>query len=117
MVVMMDRASLIKAGVDYDDGLARFLGKASLYEKFILQFPEDSTFPALKQALEQGDAQEAFLRVHTLKGVAGNLSFRSFLTVLTPLVEALRANDLKEANLLYPGVEAAYNALCQAIQS
>lgn len=115
MVTDVTKESLLSAGVDYDDGLSRFLGNADLYEKFILQFPQDATFSSLRTAVEQGAVLDAFHAAHTLKGVVGNLSFKALWDVLLPLVETLRAGDLAGAKILYPPVEAEYNRLCRTI--
>lgn len=112
----MNKEVLTAAGVDYEDALARFLNNAALYERFLLKFPEDPSFPGLVEALAQGDTDAAFRCGHTLKGVVANLSLQSLFTAVTPLVEALRREDLDAARQQLPAVEASYTTLCAAIR-
>ena len=114
---MMDRELLRETGIDYEDGLARFMNNTQLYEKFLLRFLDDTTFPDLLAALDQGDADLAFRAAHTLKGVAGNLSLRGLLAAVEPLVEALRRQSLEEARTLLPQAEAAYGQTCAVIRT
>lgn len=46
---------------------------------------------------------------------AGNLSMTRLYTALVPLVDALRKNDLQQAQQLLPAVEEAYTAAVSAI--
>lgn len=114
---MMNRDLLLAAGIDYEDGLYRFMNNPQLYEKFIRHFLEDPTFGELRESLARADTELAFRAAHTLKGVAGNLSLRSLLTAVDPVVEALRSGDLSRARELLPPVEAAYDQLCAAIRA
>lgn len=113
----MDIGRLDWAGVDYKDGVSRFLGKSELYEKFVQKFPEDPTFPTLRDAMNTGDLKKAFLCAHSLKGIAENLSFTRLTEATKPLVEALRGNGNQPlANQLFPAVEAEYRKLLEAIE-
>ena len=68
------RAALVRAGVDVDGALERFMNNEGLLERFLKKFPADPNYGALKEALARGDADAAFRAAHTLKGVAANLS-------------------------------------------
>jgi two-component system, sensor histidine kinase and response regulator len=61
--------------IDTSDGLARCMGKASLYRRLLHGFREAKTgFPAqLKAALAQQRHEEAHRAVHDLKGLAGTI--------------------------------------------
>jgi len=113
----MDREACIRAGIDYDEGVARFVGRADMYEKFLAQFPEDPGFSALDEAMGSGDVSAAFQAAHSLKGVSGNLSVNNLYHSLIPFVNALRgAGDLPLAKTLYPPVEEAYRTAIQCIR-
>ena len=60
------------AGIDVDDALGRFLQNEALMMKFLGRFPADTSFSRLQEAMERGDAAQAFEAAHTLKGVAGS---------------------------------------------
>lgn len=86
-------AALDAAGADVDGALNRFMGKVSLYEKFMIKFLADKSYPDMLDQLNAHNVEEAFRQAHTLKGVAGNLGINNLLAVLVPIVEKLRAGD------------------------
>lgn len=56
----------------------------------------------------------------TLKGICANLGFKSLFEVSYEITEALRAGDMEQAKVMWPGVQACYarveNALNQLEQ-
>lgn len=62
----------------------------------------------------------AFRAAHTLKGICANLGFKSLFEVSYDITEALRAGDMEQAKVMWPGVQACYarveNALNQLEQ-
>lgn len=40
----MDQEACKNHGIEYEDGLARFVGNVALYEKFLKQFPDDPCY-------------------------------------------------------------------------
>ena len=113
----MDKEKCINAGIDYDQGVHRFMGNSDLYEKYVLKFLDDQTFPALITAMKEKDVEQAFAQAHTLKVVAGNLSFNEFLNKVIPVVEALRSKNMELADQLFPAAEAEYKRLIDCLKS
>ena len=104
----MDKERLIVAGIDYDDGVRRFAGRADLYEKFLVKIVGRDDLDKLKVMLEQKDYHQAFILTHTMKGEAGNLSMRRLYAVICEIVEELRNGEPKKDLL------PLYQAACQA---
>jgi glycosyltransferase involved in cell wall biosynthesis len=90
MVVNMNRQDCINAGINYDDGVARFVGNAGMYEKFLRSFLQDDSFAQLREAMGRGDVGASFQAAHTLKGLTGNLSLERLYKKLVVLTDALR---------------------------
>jgi len=78
------------AGIEYQEGVGRFVGQAKLYETFLNKFLQDPNYEELKKALQARDCEAAFQASHTLKGVSGNLSLNSLFHAIIPLVDSLR---------------------------
>ena len=105
----MNQQDCLQAGIDYEDGVARFVGNAAIYEKFLKSFPADKTFSELDAAMAVGDAKAAFQAGHTLKGLTGNLSLQALYRKLVPFVDALRGEgDMARAAEMYPAIQADY---------
>lgn len=104
----MDRQKMLEAGINYDTGLARFVGKVPLYEKYLYQFVEDTHFSQLKQEMERKDYNAAFKTAHALKGVIGTLSMDRLFAAVSDVVEALRSRDIEKADMLLKRAEKEY---------
>ena len=79
--------ALLSLGVDAREGLAHMDGNAALYRHFLARFPYDDSLERLTQALDLGDAQQAFACAHALKGLSAQLG----LTRLGEQADALSA--------------------------
>ena len=116
--MMAEYAEALKSfGIDYVGALARFGGNAGLYERLALKFLDDTHFAALEQALAGGDVDTAVREAHTLKGVAGNLSFAALYEAASKVNAALREGDLAGATALMDPVRSAHAAAVSALSS
>lgn len=103
-------------GGNYANVKARLLKDARI-EKFVLLFLEDDSYQIFLRALENGDPEEAFRGIHTLKGVCANLSFDALYRLASAATEALRGGDLSGAVAALPGLETCYQAHLRAIRA
>ena len=111
--MMAEYAEALKRnGIDYDGAMERFGGNAELYERLALKFLDDTHFAALEQALAGGDVDTAVREAHTLKGVAGNLSFAALYEAASKVNAALREGDA-----LMDPVRSAHAAVVSALGS
>ena len=67
------------------------LPSVGLVRKFIVKFLDDDSYSNLCLAMQNGQWEEAFRAVHTLKGVSANLGFSRLLASAGALAELLRA--------------------------
>lgn len=112
----MDLFTALRAGgVNVDDALRRFSGNVSLYEKYVLRFPAEPTMPALRDAVNRGDAAKAVVAAHTLKGLAGNMSFTAIYESAAAMNRLLRDGSDTQAYAMMPEIERQYQAVVQII--
>lgn len=104
----MNREKLISAGINYDEGVARFANNVNLYERILANFPQDPSYGNLISALQKEEFSEAFRHAHSLKGVSGNLSLEKLYNAICPLVDALRSNNTNSVNDFMPLVKESY---------
>ena len=100
---------------DYADAKARLMNDR-LVEKFVLKFPADPSMQQLRDAVASGDYALAFRAVHTLKGVAANLSFTELRKAASDLTEQLRGCDRPADEELLKKVEDAYELVIDSIK-
>ena len=83
------------SGIDLTVSLARLAGNRELLLKLLRDFRKEwSGAPeTLRIAVATGDYQQARLAVHTLRGVAGNLSMGTVATAAAALEQALKRED------------------------
>ena len=74
--------------VDVKDALKRIGGSMDLYKRLLKQFSGGDHIDPLEEALSVGAMEEASRLIHTLKGVAANLS----LVKLSKLASELEHN-------------------------
>ena len=71
--------------VDVNDALKRIGGSMDLYKRLLTQFTGGDHIDPLEEALSVGALDEASRLIHTLKGVAANLSLVKLSTVASEL--------------------------------
>ena len=98
---------------DTEAGLARVVGKASLYRSLLDSFLEREAggVAAIEEALAAGDRDAATRRVHSIKGLAGNLGAMGVYELAVVLEDALHDGD-EEAT---PAALAAFAAELEAV--
>ena len=101
-------------GGDYEDVFKRLMSEARI-KKFALMFKKDPSMSQLTQAMDAGDTETAFRAAHTLKGICANLGFKSLFEVSYEITEALRAGDMEKAKVMWPGVQACYERVENAL--
>lgn len=113
----MNKYRLSLAGINAREGIERFNGNKNLYEKFLVDFINDSHFNELERALLTRDIDAAFAQAHALKGIAGNLSFGPFHELLVPFVDELREKNFDNACKSFGEVKAAYTMIIETISN
>lgn len=111
----MNRDSLVRAGVHYDEGVERFGGNAAVYEKYLAKFFVGGYMEKIERQLASGDIAGAFRTTHDLKGVSGNLSMDRFYRAVCALTEKLRPQasdadyeeELAQVKLWYDRAQSA----------
>ena len=105
-------AMLARYGIDYAEAMERFCGNESL---IAVKYLDDPHVDALEAAMASGDAAAAEREAHSLKGVAGNLSFVRLYDLAARVTDALRANDIDSARTLMPGLRESHVAVLEAL--
>lgn len=101
-------------GADYNGVLSRLVSE-KLIKKFALKFLEDGSYGTLKNALENGNGEEAFRAAHTLKGVCMNLGLENLYKPSAELTEKLRGREVAGYEELFAQVQAEYEKTVKAI--
>lgn len=115
---MMDTALLKQGGIDYEKGVARFLGDHALYEEVLLTYLADNAFSRAEEAYDAKDYKALFACAHELKGTCGNLDITTVYQAACALVELLRDGNYIEAAIIsaFASLKAAYMVAQDAIQ-
>lgn len=77
---------------DYNEALSRLMTDG-LIEKMVKKFPTLNMLEPLEKAVNEKNLDDAFFAVHSLKGVALNLSFTMLAKSCSDLTEALRGEN------------------------
>lgn len=101
--------------IDYVDAMDRFGDNEALYKRLAGKFTNDTHFAELQEALDHDDIDAAYHAAHSLKGVAGNLSFAQLYHLSSIVSKALENGDRATADALIPQVQDAYTAVLDAL--
>ena len=102
-------------GVDIDDAMARFSGSDRILVKFLKKLPTTDTYDKLKEAIAAGNAEDALMHSHTLKGNCGNLSLTKLYQLFSDQVALFRVPDYDAAVAMMPEIEEVYNYAVEKI--
>lgn len=103
-------------GIDYADAMDRFGGNAALYERLAAKYLDDTRFVGLVAAMAAHDYDEAYRQAHSLKGLAGNLSFTRLYQAASFVCEALRNGEPARAEGHLPEVREAHEQAMAAME-
>jgi CheY-like chemotaxis protein len=112
------------SGFDLADGLKRLQGNKKLYRKLLLSFASDYSGAAneIRQALDEGEFDQAHSLVHNLKGLAGNLAASELQEAAVKLEKLVKGVEKKsppanELNLKLSDLEKALNHTLKSAQN
>ena len=89
-------------GIDVDEGLERVMGDADLYEMMLGMFLDSvRDNPVALEDFDGNDLDTLIKRVHTLKGITGNLAITPLFNGYTESLGLLRDNRAKEAKAVF----------------
>lgn len=99
-------------GADIEDAMRRFQGNEALYKRLLAKFPEQMVNLKSSVYFEVENYEKALENIHTLKGLAANLSLINLYEAYSEVVDLLRCEKYLEAELLYAKIltlEEKYN--------
>lgn len=114
----MNPEKLKACGIDYEEGLHRFSGRAGVYEKYLGKLVGLDIYQDLKEAAAKGDASGAFEACHKMKAFVGNLSISQLYGRIANLTELLRnAEEItEEITTSLESVDLSYQEVVQTIR-
>ena len=95
----MNSEILKNAGIDYDGGVKRFMGRAQLYTKTLSKFPRDGAMGRIREDYKAGDFAALLRDAHEFKGMCGNMSMTHLACTADVIVSMLRAETMDIAGL------------------
>lgn len=104
-------------GIDYMDAMDRMDNDGDLYKMLALKYLGNGKYADLVAALEMKDFDEAYKAAHTLKGVAGNLSFARLFDVSAAMSEALFQGEYQAAEKMLPDLTAANDKVIEGLNA
>lgn len=103
-------------GVNADEGIARFMDNAPLYEKMVKRFVDSDERIKVMEFLESGDLETAKANAHNLKGVTGNLSLTPLYLGYSEIMTLLRADDIAAATQKLAEILVVQKAIVDCIR-
>lgn len=111
----MNTEILKKAGIDYDQGVRRFLNRADVFERMLLSFSDDSGFANAGVLLADKNYDGFFECIHGIKGISANLSMHEVFALSDEIVSLLRAERYDEIDVPFEKLEITCLRISNAI--
>ena len=99
--------TLAQWGCETEKTMERFLDDKEFYQECYDLFFGGEGLAQLKRELDEGRITDAFVNAHGMKGTASNLGLLPIVSILSGIVEPLRAGKTD-------GVMEHYDQLCEA---
>ena len=106
---------LAEYGIDYTDAMDRMGGNGDLYKKLALKYLDDGNYEALVAAMDVADYDDAYKAAHSLKGVAGNLSFNKLFELASTVSGALFQGEYQAVEPLMPALKEANEKVIEGL--
>ena len=84
---------LTDSGIDYRDGVEKFMEDADIYETLLGNFLRENTFEEARDCASRGDLRGFEKAVHAMKSVTGTLSMNGLYRLCAETVSALRSGE------------------------
>lgn len=102
--------------IDLNVELARYSGNQTLYLKFLKDFPNDSSFSLLKQAMEQRKHEEIERSAYALRQNAFKLGLEELYRASSEIVDAVRQQEPQQLPKLFQETSAIYSHTVEVIE-
>jgi HPt (histidine-containing phosphotransfer) domain-containing protein len=99
--------------IDYSDGVQRVMNNSKLYVKLLTKFKDGTKLDDLESAFTAGDMEKAKNAVHTIKGLAANLSLAELFKQSLALETQIKAGAADPAQ--FDTVKTAFAKTLQEI--
>lgn len=93
-------AQMDRLGLHVQEALDRFMGNEPLFLSFVRQLPEKLAFTRIRESLEREDEESFYMDVHSLKGLAGNLSIGPINDCAQAILAEFRTSKFKNKKKL-----------------
>lgn len=111
------KADLLKAGINVDSALERFMGNEAMLERYLTRFLSEKSYAALVDAVKADDAEAAAVAVHTLKSVCGTIGCDHMHDLVVAQEKEIRGGNWAGAVAMMPQLEETYNGICAALKA
>jgi HPt (histidine-containing phosphotransfer) domain-containing protein len=112
----MDRQILKDSGIEYEQGLEKFLDMEDLYNGLLKDFLDDNSFEEAKAAVEAMDYDTVHKTVHAMKSVTGTLCMNELYEKCCEVIDYLRNARLNEMEQAFKEAYELYQKVTEGIK-
>jgi HPt (histidine-containing phosphotransfer) domain-containing protein len=106
---------LAEYGIDLEDAMARMDDNIDLYKSLALRYLSNESYIDFVAAMDVKDYDSAYKAIHTLKGVAGNLSFVDLYKTASIISEQLKQGEAQDVPQMIPLLEENHNKVMDGL--
>lgn len=109
--------TITECGIDYNEGVEKFLGEVELYESLLVDFLTENTFDEAKKCAAKKNYQGLLRAVHAMKSVTGTLCMKRLYDRCSVVVGLLRDEKYDEAVAAFDKAYELYQHTAETIRT
>lgn len=106
----------VDAGISFGTGVINYGNDSVAYTRHLRKLPQDTTFASLKDAIAQGNLEDATAYAETFRQLCADLAFSRVYMRLEPIIDALDEGALSAVEEL-EDVEYEYEKVISYLKS
>lgn len=112
----MNGKILVNSGVEYYDGVRKFMNRTDIYERLLKNFVKENSFEEAKEAINKKDFDKVLKSIHGMKSVTGTLCMPLLYEKCCIIVDQIRAENFQKAEEEFKIAYDSYQKIISAIQ-
>lgn len=112
----MDINKIKAVGIDTDELMERVLNNEIIAHQVLAAFARETSVSELGNALDAGNIADACRAAHKLKGSSSTIAAHNLADAAQTELDALHAEELNQARVIYQSIVSSYEDIKQAIK-
>lgn len=113
----MNKKILVECGVEYEEGLKKFMNKTELYDRLLKNFLSENSFELACEQEKAKDYNGLSKSMHAMKSATGTLSMNRLYEMCCKINKDIREGSLNNVSSDFAEAYNEYKKICEGIRT